>query len=537
MLNNRISKLKNKKILLICKERTSFTMYFLGKELEKNNTVHYFFNHHADVFEKNNFNEGTFFYFKKKINSENIHDVKDVYVNFLKNRKNININFQRLEEIKKKYTFFNGLNKQLLSSQFISTPYHDLTFFPPTTYEENLYWLILNYDKAEHLIENIKPDFIFDTETGEIQRTIINEVAHYNKLPYINLEDSRYKNFIIPSFTLGVKVDKYFTDAYNKNRNDNDIDEKYLSEVENYRNQSKIMPDIYIGQRASTYDFSLWESIKFILFKTYKFIRYRLYAIKENNKEVPFNTPFNQHPIKKIFWNYFLAIRKFYLYSKFNEYFEPPQDEKYVYYPLHYIPESSTYIKAPMYMNEISTIQAISKSLPINWKLYVKEHQSMIGERPLEFYKKVKKLHNVKVVKSNFYKDPKPWIEKSVCVVTITGTAGFEATMLNKPIIAMGEVFYNVIPSVKIASSFNDLEMLFKKIENNNLHIDNTMDCAAYIKTIQEVGIAFSPRRLKELSQKKINVKNLEVTEEKQLEDLVNQLKTFYEKSINIYEN
>ena len=103
MLNNKTSKLKNKKILLVCKERTSFTMYFLGKQLEKNNIVHYFFNHHADVFGKNNFNEGTFFYFKEKINIENIHDVKDIYANFLNNRKNIKINFERLEEIKKKY--------------------------------------------------------------------------------------------------------------------------------------------------------------------------------------------------------------------------------------------------------------------------------------------------------------------------------------------------------------------------------------------------------------------------------------------------
>ena len=51
MLDSKSVEIKNKKILLICKERTSFVMYLLGKELEKNNTVHYFFNHHADVFQ------------------------------------------------------------------------------------------------------------------------------------------------------------------------------------------------------------------------------------------------------------------------------------------------------------------------------------------------------------------------------------------------------------------------------------------------------------------------------------------------------
>lgn len=535
MLSSKISKLKNKKILLVCKERTSFIMYFLGKQLEKNNNeVHYFFNHHADVFDKNNFNEGTFFYFQEHINIENIHDVKDTYVNFLKNRKNIKVNFDRLEEINKKYTFFKGLNKQLLSSQLISTPYHSIPFVP-TTYEENLYWLTLNYDRAEQLIEKIKPDFILDTESGEIQRTIINEISHYKKIPYINLEDTRYKNFIVPTFSLGLKVDKYFSDAYNKNKND--VENHYLIEIEKYRNQSKIMPDMYIGHKASSYDFSFFDAVKFILFKTYKFIGYRLYSIKQKSNKVPFNTPLNQHPIKKILWNYFLAVRKFYLYSKFNKYFENPDNEKYVYYPMHYIPESSTYVKAPMYMNEMSLIEAISKSLPINWKLYVKEHQSMIGERPLDFYKKVQKLQNVKIVKSNFYKDPKPWIEKSQCVVTITGTAGFEAAMLNKPTIVFGEVFYNVIPGIKIANSFNDLEPIFKLIETNNWHKDNTIDCAAYLKTIEEVGEALPIRDLKVLSQKKIILKNLDTSEEKKLEDLVNKLKKFYEKSINIYDN
>ena len=97
MLNTKTNKLKNKKILLVCKERTSFTMYFLGKQLEKNNNiVHYYFAHHADVFVKNNFNEGTYYYFKENINIEKLHHVKDIYVKFINNRKNIKINFERL---------------------------------------------------------------------------------------------------------------------------------------------------------------------------------------------------------------------------------------------------------------------------------------------------------------------------------------------------------------------------------------------------------------------------------------------------------
>ena len=56
--------------------------------------------------------------------------------------------------------------------------------------------------------------------------------------------------------------------------------------------------------------------------------------------------------------------------------------------PLHLIPESTTLVKAPYFINELTLIEAVSKSLPIGWFLYVKEHQSMLGERSIEY------LHN-----------------------------------------------------------------------------------------------------------------------------------------------
>ena len=79
--------IKNKTILLICKETFSFTMYFLGKQLKKNNKVHYFFIHNSEVFTKDHFNKDTYFYFKNKIDNKNIHDVNDLNIKFLKNRK------------------------------------------------------------------------------------------------------------------------------------------------------------------------------------------------------------------------------------------------------------------------------------------------------------------------------------------------------------------------------------------------------------------------------------------------------------------
>ena len=476
------------------------------------------------------------FFFKDKIKSSNIHSVEDLYLAFLKNRKNIKINFERLKELKKKYTFFSGLNEQILSSQHTSTPYHDRFYYPPTTYEENLYWLILNYNKAEKLLKSIKPDYIFDLDSSEIQRTIINEIANYENIPYITQEHSRYKNFIIPTFSIGRQLDSYFVNFFNRNRKSNKIElKKYIYEVENYRIQSNIMSEIYVGDNTSVYDFNLKNALKLILSQIFNFFKNQIYSFKNNKYKIKINSPLISNPYKRIYFLIVSALKKLYLYSKFNTYFENPKNEKYIYMPLHLIPESSTLTKAPLYLNEISIIEAVSKSLPINWKLYVKEHQSMIGERSLEFYKRINKFPNVKVVKPNFYKDPKPWIEKSLGVVTITGTSAFEASMLNKPAIVFGNVFFNVISSIKVTKSFDNLKDLFNIIETNNFVKDNLLDCAIYLKTINEVGVALNVETsLIPLAHKKILLKQLATKEENDIKIMIQKLIQFYEKALSI---
>jgi len=62
--------IKNKTILLICKESISPVMFFLGKELEKNNDVHYYFIHNSEVINKNPYNKYTYFYFKENAKTD-----------------------------------------------------------------------------------------------------------------------------------------------------------------------------------------------------------------------------------------------------------------------------------------------------------------------------------------------------------------------------------------------------------------------------------------------------------------------------------
>jgi hypothetical protein len=133
--------------------------------------------------------------------------------------------------------------------------------------------------------------------------------------------------------------------------------------------------------------------------------------------------------------------------AKLLKVFEQPVDgEKYVLYPIHFQPEASTLVQAPMYLDQLALIQDIARSLPIGHRLYVKEHLSNRGRRPLEFYNAIRAIPSVRLLGP----DANTWalIQNASAVAVITGTMGWEALFFDKPVITFGDVFYNAVPTV-----------------------------------------------------------------------------------------
>ena len=80
------------------------------------------------------------------------------------------------------------------------------------------------------------------------------------------------------------------------------------------------------------------------------------------------------------------------------------QNEKFIYYPLHIEQERSLLIAAPYYTNQIEIIRSIAKSLPIDYKLYVKEHPSQANRnwRDISDYKEIINIPNVRLIHPSF---------------------------------------------------------------------------------------------------------------------------------------
>lgn len=134
-------------------------------------------------------------------------------------------------------------------------------------------------------------------------------------------------------------------------------------------------------------------------------------------------------------------------WSRLRGLFEtPPPGEKFVLFPLHFQPEAATLVLAPYYLDQVALIEDIAKSIPVGHRLYVKEHFASLGRRSLADYRRIKRIWNVRLVSP--LADSFDLVERASAVATITGTMGWEALLLERPVVLFGHTFYEDFPFV-----------------------------------------------------------------------------------------
>lgn len=161
-----------------------------------------------------------------------------------------------------------------------------------------------------------------------------------------------------------------------------------------------------------------------------------------------------QHPV----WYLKRDLKRFFkkiIYKKlvsFSRFFE---NEEYFLYPIHLQPEASTLVLGKSYFDQLNTIRQIARSLPLGCKLYVKEHPAAFGRHSRDFYRAVKKIYGVRLIAP--WESSQELIRKSRGVIVISGTMGWEAFLLGRPALVLGDVFYDGFRGVY---KVKDLEQL-----------------------------------------------------------------------------
>lgn len=115
----------------------------------------------------------------------------------------------------------------------------------------------------------------------------------------------------------------------------------------------------------------------------------------------------------------------------------------YIYYALHYDPESTTMVSAPYHTNQMAVIEALSKALPLSWRLVVKEHPSMLGRRPRGFYEEIRNIPGVLLAWP--HESSLHLVRDSALTATITGTVAWEAMLLGRPALVIGDSPFRAI--------------------------------------------------------------------------------------------
>ncbi len=478
--------IKNKKILLVCRESFSYPLFFLAqKMLSDGNEVGAFFIHPEEsYYNKCFYNANTYYNFKENLPNVKLYGLKDFCEKFEERYRTNLIDKEYLNSIEHDFSHFKNLNQQLGSSQLTTRHFHTRMYFTHTSFEQNLIFLELGYKKVIEVLEDFKPDVILDIEDAELLRTILNEVAFKMKIPYINIDYPRFEEYKIPTYCLGIQTETYLKQCYNQfySMPEKELKSEY-EYITNFRQNKTIMSQEFKGTITSQYKpDSIFSVCKVLVGMLLYF--WNLSITAGNWKLFKRKQILYSNPFKHFIFYVKVAIKKQLLFRKNRYFVAPEKDETYVYMPLHLIPESTTFVKAPFYINELHIIEQISKSLPIGWKLYVKEHQAMLGERSFSFYKKVKKFPNVKVVQFNYYSDPKPWIQNAKGVITISGTSAYEAAMLGKKAIVFSDVPFSLIDGITKVKSYQELPSLIAAFGP----VDNIKSCASYLATIKSVG-------------------------------------------------
>ena len=109
----------------------------------------------------------------------------------------------------------------------------------------------------------------------------------------------------------------------------------------------------------------------------------------------------------------------------------------YIYFPLHVDPEASTMVLSPWHTDQIAVIEALAKAAPAQMQIVVKEHAPMLGLRPRGFYRQIARMPRVTLLNPDY--STFDLIEKSQLTAVITGTAAWEAMLLGRPALIIGD--------------------------------------------------------------------------------------------------
>lgn len=141
----------------------------------------------------------------------------------------------------------------------------------------------------------------------------------------------------------------------------------------------------------------------------------------------------------------------------------------YIYVALHYQPERTTMPEGGWFENQLLMIDAISRALPNNLRIVVKEHPRQfnydlrsMNARSIDDYTKLSKYHNVFVAPITM--SQQELVDGCLVTVTVAGSVGWEGLLLGKPSIVFSDIWHASCKSCRFIQSDSQIQAAISEL-------------------------------------------------------------------------
>jgi hypothetical protein len=374
--------------------------------------------------------------------------------------------FEYLSNFEKKYNI--DLWKMAINERHF---YRFNKFYKFTT-NEILVFLEQECKLFESILDKVDPDYFLTYDPPFHHQKLIMDMCKVRGIKVLCVFFSRIggKSIVAENGAtqdLPQSLEKIELEDIKKNEMNANNESKYSSEAQSYK----------IDRTATTFD-KIRALFDYILLSDTK------------NTEMNF-TYFGRTKRKVILDNFSLILQRKIRGRFMNKNLEKIVDfeKKYVYFPMNIEEELSVLHYSEFFTNQIEVIRNISKSLPINYELYVKEHlfAEFRGWHTIDEYKEILEIPNVTLIHPSFSSEK--LIKNSKLVVTTRGTASFDAARHNIPSVVFGDVPFEILPSVYKVNNLNDLPKLIKSALKTKVDPEYLRK---YIKLVDSRSVDFS---------------------------------------------
>lgn len=332
---------------------------------------------------------------------------------------------------------------------------------PRYNHERMLAILQLGLQRIECFFRDVQPQAVVFSQSVTLGNYLIYLFAKAYKIPILNLRPTRIQNYFCAADTM-LEPTKSIQKTQ-KTLFENGIESSLETNAKAYLKEVRRSYTLYEGSMLPTSKPPGQKNLKqnlLSIFKLKNFLKliegefkYRFGKDRDDNH----NSSFFGHFVANRFirpWRAWM-MKKRYSHLYIQEKDLPLLN--YAFFPLHSEPELTLLIYSKPYMNQIEAIRLNSFNLPVGMKLLVKEHPWSIGKRPLSYYKKLLEIPNV--ILANPSLTSRELVSHADLITVISGTTGFEALIIGKPVIVLGWTPFGFLPDCMIRHVKNPEEL------------------------------------------------------------------------------